>query len=266
MSVKEDITVSLSFKMTSSERPPAGFIPSTPEDVPGKPRTVGSQLIDAGAQMLQKFKPINQFEQHVCTWAIYGHDMTRQIETHHYVARVNEDFLQCVVYDSDTSDARLIGVEYIISERLFEALPEEEQKLWHSHSYEIKAGLWVNPGVPELIQKPELRKLAKSYGKFWCTWQFDRGDRLPLGMPALMMSPQPESWGQINEELVKKRDAKYKICTEDKVKSRREIEGPERMHPLADNWKNSGNGWVVEAKEVDMILKAGAPLSTMTLG
>ena len=35
--------------------------------------------------------------------------MTRQIETHHYVARVNEDFLQCVVYDSDTNDARLIG-------------------------------------------------------------------------------------------------------------------------------------------------------------
>jgi len=35
--------------------------------------------------------------------------MARQIETHHYVARVNEDFLQCVVYDSNASHARLIG-------------------------------------------------------------------------------------------------------------------------------------------------------------
>jgi len=29
------------------------------------------------------------------------------------------------------------GVEYIISECLFEALLEEEQKLWHSHCYEV---------------------------------------------------------------------------------------------------------------------------------
>ena len=29
--------------------------------------------------------------------------------------------------------ARLIGVEYIISERLFKALPEEEKRFWHSH-------------------------------------------------------------------------------------------------------------------------------------
>ncbi len=33
----------------------------------------------------------------------------------------------------------------------------------------------MNPGVPEVMQKQELKKLAKTYGKFWCTWQFDRG-------------------------------------------------------------------------------------------
>jgi hypothetical protein len=33
----------------------------------------------------------------------------------------------------------------------------------------------VNPGVPEVMQKQELKKLAKTYGKFWCTWQFDHG-------------------------------------------------------------------------------------------
>lgn len=35
--------------------------------------------------------------------------MTRKIETHHYASRLNEDFLQCAVYDSDQSNARLIG-------------------------------------------------------------------------------------------------------------------------------------------------------------
>jgi hypothetical protein len=47
--------------------------------------------------------------QHVCTWALFSHDMSRKIETHHYAARLNEDFLQCAVYDSDESNARLIG-------------------------------------------------------------------------------------------------------------------------------------------------------------
>lgn len=69
------------------------------------------------------------------------------------------------------------GVEYIVSDRIFEALPPEEQKLWHSHAYEIKAGLWINPRIPEMIGRPELESLAKTYGKFWCTWQVDRGKR-----------------------------------------------------------------------------------------
>lgn len=29
------------------------------------------------------------------------------------------------------------GVEYIVSDRIFETLPKEEQKLWHSHAYEV---------------------------------------------------------------------------------------------------------------------------------
>lgn len=46
---------------------------------------------------------------------------------------------QCVIYDSDAPDARLIGIEYIISRRMYEELPEEEQKYWHSHVYEASA-------------------------------------------------------------------------------------------------------------------------------
>jgi hypothetical protein len=33
--------------------------------------------------------------------------------------------------------ARLIGIEYIISRRLYEGLPQEEHKYWHSHQYEV---------------------------------------------------------------------------------------------------------------------------------
>jgi hypothetical protein len=60
-----------------------------------------------------------------------------QVEAHHYCSHLNEEVRQCILYDSDSPNARLIGVEYIISRRLFEALPEEEKKYWHSHVYEV---------------------------------------------------------------------------------------------------------------------------------
>ena len=82
---------------------------------PGKPLSVGQQILDKGAQMLQSFKPINQMSQHVCTFALYSHDMTRQIETHHLVTRLNQDFLQAAVYDSDDSNARLIGNQAVLT-------------------------------------------------------------------------------------------------------------------------------------------------------
>lgn len=29
------------------------------------------------------------------------------------------------------------GVEYIVSDKIFETLPPDEQKLWHSHAHEV---------------------------------------------------------------------------------------------------------------------------------
>ncbi len=63
-----------------------------------------------------------------------------QVEAHHFCACPNEDVRQCVIYDSDKPNARLIGLEYIISSKLFEGLPEEEKMYWHSHKYEVQSG------------------------------------------------------------------------------------------------------------------------------
>ncbi|XP_022892356.1 oil body-associated protein 2A-like isoform X1 [Olea europaea var. sylvestris] len=262
--------------MASSDETPGQMPPGDGSVPPGKPMTVGQHIIDKGAQLTQSLKPIKQMSQHVCTFASYSHDMTRQIETHHYVSRRNQDFLQCAVYDSDDSDGRLIGVEYIISDRIFETLGPEEQKLWHSHGYEIllisealyflknviimvqiTSGLWVNPRVPEMIQKPELRDLARSYGKFWCTWQVDRGDRLPLGAPALMISPQGVNVGMV--DLVKKRDDKYKISSEELKISRIDIAIPEMTNSSADYWMQTGKGFAIDVEKTDMELRAPFP-------
>ncbi|KAJ8450017.1 hypothetical protein Cgig2_029379 [Carnegiea gigantea] len=212
----------------------------TDQRTPGQPMTMMQHMIDKGAEMMQSLKPIKQFSQHVCTFALYSHDMSRQVETHHFVHRLNEDFCQCAVYDTDDRGGRLIGVEYIISDRLFEALPPDEQKLWHSHAFEIKSGLWMNPRVPEAVVKTELDSLAKTYGKFWCTWQVDRGDLLPVGEPALMMSPQVEPPGLVKPALVQQRDQKYNISSERLSDLRVHIAGATFINPNADYWKKHG--------------------------
>ncbi|XP_076932822.1 oil body-associated protein 2C-like [Bidens hawaiensis] len=222
------------------------------EPMAAKPLSMGQQILDKGAQMLQSFKPINQMSQHACTFALYSHDMTRQIETHHFITRVNQDFLQAAVYDTDDSSGRLIGIEYIVSDDIFEKLPPEEQKLWHSHAYEVKSGLWVHPRMPDMIVMPELKNLAKTYGKFWCTWQTDRGDKLPLGLPSLMMSPQAEGDGVVNPELVKKRDDNYKISKDDLMKSRMEIPEPEWINPMADYWRQHKKCFEVDVESIEI--------------
>ncbi|XP_072950460.1 oil body-associated protein 2B-like [Typha angustifolia] len=238
---------------SSNEKPgPAPTSVGEGPTPPGKPTSMGSHVLDKGAAMMQSLKPVKQMKQHACTFALYGHDLTRQIETHHYATRLNQDFLQCAVYDSDDSSAHLIGVEYIVSDRIFETLPPDEQKLWHSHAYEIKAGLWTNPSVPEMLQKPELENLIKTYGKFCCTWQVDRGDRLPLGAPSLMMSPQPVNLGKVHPDLVERREVKYKISTEDLKESRMEMEEPEWINPNADYWKLHGKGFAVDVVPAEM--------------
>lgn len=88
----------------------ASPLPARGEHVPpGKPMTMGQHVLDKGAAMVQSLKPIKQIKQHACTFALYAHDLNRQIETHHYVTRLNQDFYQCAVYDSDDSKAKLIG-------------------------------------------------------------------------------------------------------------------------------------------------------------
>lgn len=135
-----------------------------------------------------------------CRFHFYSYDMTRQVEAHHYCSHVNEEMRQCLIYDGPEKNAKLIGVEYIISENLFLILPDEEKRLWHSHEYEVKSGFYFLPGIPGLIERQDLEKVCKTYGKVFHFWQVDIGDTLPLGIPQLMMALTRD--GQINHDLV----------------------------------------------------------------
>ena len=143
--------------------------------------------------MLQDTAPLGDFDIYVAGLHCARDDPGMQMEAHHYCRQVNQDLLQCVLFDGNTRDANLIGIEYIVSERLFATLPDDEKASWHPHNYEILSGQLVAPGLPEIAERAFLKELVNSYGKTWHTWHTGRhdgepGDALPLGPPMLMWS------------------------------------------------------------------------------
>jgi uncharacterized protein DUF1264 len=75
-----------------------------------------------------------------------------------------------VIFDRNAPDARLIGIEYIISEQRFRGLPDDEKRLWHSHHHEVKSGILVAPGIPDLAEHAYFSDLVTTYGKTFHTW------------------------------------------------------------------------------------------------
>ena len=131
-------------------------------------------------------------------------------------------------------DAKLTGVEYIISKRLFETLSPEEKPLWHSHVHEVKSGQLVAPGIPPQAEHELMEKIIGTYGKTWHTWHTDRHVALPVGHPLLMMGFTGN--GQAHAGLVDGRDRRFKIQSQDKRRERENIPSPP-ITPGADAWQ-----------------------------
>jgi len=111
----------------------------------GDPPSTKSKILETGASVAQDFRPLKHICAHLNAFHAYADEPSRCIETNHYCGHLNEDVWQCVLYDSPDPNARLIGVEYMITARLFETLPSEERKLWHSHVFEVKSGMLIMP-------------------------------------------------------------------------------------------------------------------------
>jgi len=189
---------------------------------------------EAGAKPLQGESPLSAIGEHVCGLHFYSGDMNRQVIAQHYCSHVSRDIRQCVIYDSDKKHARLVGIEYIISSKLFEELTGEERKLWHSHVYEVKSGQLIAPRIPESAEMEVMKGLVGTYGKTWYTWQVDRGDKVPLGIPQLMMAFTAD--GQAHPQLLAECDAEYGTSSGEKRKSRAEIVSP-AIQAGADAWQ-----------------------------
>lgn len=201
---------------------------------PGEAKSATTRSLDAGAAILQSRPPIDALNAYLDGFHFYNGHPDVQMEAHHYCAILNEEVIQCVIYDGNRKDAKLMGVEYIISEQLFNTLPAAEKALWHSHVHEVKSGQLVAPGIPGVAEHALMEKLVHTYGKTWHTWHTDLHKRLPLGVPQLMMGFTAD--GQADAKMVAERDQRLGVDSASKKTDRADIVAPP-IAPGADAWR-----------------------------
>jgi len=163
-----------------------------------------------------------------------GHPQV-QMEAHHYCSILNEDVIQCVIYDGNTQQAKIMGVEYIIDEKLFADLPAKEKALWHSHGFEVSSGQLIAPGIPATAEHALMQRLAHTYGKTWHTWHTDQDKALPVGVPQLMMGFTAD--GQADPTMVRQRNQRLGVDTEKTKAQRADIPIP-APDPQANGWQH----------------------------
>lgn len=201
---------------------------------PGADESAKTRALDAGAALIQDRPPLDALNAYLDGFHFYNGNMDGQMEAHHYCANLNEDLIQCVIYDGNVAEAKLMGVEYIITGRLFEGLPNEEKPLWHSHVHEVKSGTLVAPGLPDLAERELMEKLVGTYGKTWHTWHTDQDLELPYGVPQLMMAFTAD--GQADPAMIAERDRRIGVDTMEKRRDRADIQAPPVL-PGADAWQ-----------------------------
>ncbi len=113
---------------------------------------------------------------------IYG---SPDLEAHFY-CKMNENIMAtCQIYDSNSPNASLIGIEYIISQEEFNSLPEEEKPNWYAINQSLADR--ANLRIPELSPEESNNALSGflgTYGKLILTW--NPQNPLPSTLPQLI--------------------------------------------------------------------------------
>lgn len=203
-------------------------------DAPGGDKTAKDKTLNTGADVLQNKTPLKKFNAYLDGFHFYNGNINAQMEAHHYVNQLTDDMYQAVIFDGNGDDAKLMGVEYIITAPLFKTLSEEEKKLWHSHHHEVKSGSLIAPGIPDVAEHELMEKLVSTYGKTIHTWHTDQQRTLPIGAPQIMMAFTKD--GQLHPNLLAERDKRFDVSTEAEKQKRADIPMP-GVDPAANAWE-----------------------------
>ena len=103
---------------------------------------------------------------------------------HHACKAVAGGMTQCLLFESDEPDARLVGVEVIVGPEVYGAFSAEEKAMWHYHKTEIPK---VQATLPDLSAE-EAAKVVKSieetYGKIYLLWD-PSANNVATGSPSV---------------------------------------------------------------------------------
>lgn len=192
---------------------------------------------------------------HFCGFHVAKHDPKLQFIAQHYctahepaaghAGAEGDAIFQCVLFDSCGANAKLLGVEYVITDARYQALPEEEKKYWHPHAYEVLSGGLVALGMEPDAEQSFMKMILTTWGKAWHTWP-DPATAVPMGEPLLIWSVNGD--GQANEELVARRDREFDVSTTEIRARRREeyklevpdVAPPASVDAIGRRWTNEG--------------------------
>jgi hypothetical protein len=195
------------------------------ETAPGAERTAKTAALETGANLMQGRGPIGKISMHLVGFHPSKSDPMMQMESHHFCNQVNQDFAQCALYDGDSDDARLHGIEYIISEKLYETLPADERSYWHPHNYEVLSGTLRMPNLPDAAEEAALEDKINSYGKTWHVWKTgvfgQPADALPIGPAHLAWSFNYD--GEAQPGLIEARDKRMGLDTAEARRERADL-------------------------------------------
>jgi hypothetical protein len=218
---------------------PAQQSPEPKTTPPGASKSGTTRTLEAGAKVMQGTAPLSGFNMYLDGFHPMKAQPEMQMEAHHFCRQVNEDFAQCVLFDGSTDQANLNGIEYIISEKLFNTLPQDERQYWHPHNGEILSGQLVAPGIPDAAEHALMKKKMNSYGKTWHVWHTGNpgqpGDKLPLGPAMLAWSFDRD--GELQPNLQQQRDRSMDIDSADKRKRRSDLRPLARPQSGVDDLK-----------------------------
>ncbi|WP_425398788.1 DUF1264 domain-containing protein [Aeoliella sp.] len=194
-----------------------------------------------------KMPPVEHINLYFCGFHMAKSNPKFQLETQHYCCAHGDEMHQCVLYDKSTPDAKLLGVEYIITDKMYRELPEEEKKYWHPHTYEVLGGGLIAPHMSQEEEDAFMKALLPTWGKAWHVWP-DPTTKVPMGDPLLMWSLMGD--GQANEEMEAARDKQFGVDSQEIAERRQKLfDLPKPDVPLPTNMDFIGRQWTAEGPD-----------------
>jgi hypothetical protein len=121
----------------------------------------------------------------------------------HYCKGVKPGVFQCLIYDGNSKDAKLTGVEYVVTNEIYQTFSTKEKSYWHPHDGEVDSGMLSMPGADPESEKKTLAFVRSTWGKTWNAWQ--PGDEYPIGEVKLMWAVKPEHINTKTKALLEQR-------------------------------------------------------------